>query len=76
LIQSFVSSALKQQAEDAKALRIMRNLQRKRSATDAQNFQRERVVKFNTHRHLAQDILLEEKEEALAEDPRRLMPQY
>jgi len=31
----------------------MRNLQRKRSASDVQNFHRENLMKFNTQKHVA-----------------------
>ena len=39
LIRSFVKSALRQQEEDERALRIVKNLQRKRSNTDALDIQ-------------------------------------
>jgi hypothetical protein len=64
LIHSFVQSSLRQQQEDARALRIMRNLQRKRSATDAQSFHREHQVKFSTQKHLSPAILRQIKEDA------------
>ena len=51
-----MTSSLHQQAEDARALKIMRNIQRKRSATDVQNFQRENFLKYSTQRHLSPTI--------------------